>query len=93
MGDGRDSAAVLAVVSAGHQPKPHHAAHQARADTAEDDAFSEVSAWLAPLTLSADGLWRLHVDGRNVLHRVRLADPSQQARAGLPTPSAATPWT
>ncbi len=60
-------------------------AARAGGDTAEDDAFSEVSAWLAPLTLSADGLWRLHVDGRNVLHRVRLADPSQQARAGLPT--------
>lgn len=54
-------------------------------DTAEDEALSETTARLAPLTLSADGLWRLHVDGHNVLHRVDLADPSQETHAGLPT--------
>ncbi len=38
----------------------------------------------APLTLSADGQWRLHVDSKNVLHRVNLADETQAQRVALP---------
>lgn len=49
----------------------------------------EVRQWLgdlqAPLALSADGQWRVHVDAANVLHRVNLATPARAASLALPT--------
>ncbi|MCK9684538.1 hypothetical protein [Scleromatobacter humisilvae] len=55
-------------------------------NTAQDEARTRFDASLAPLTLSADGQWRLHVDAQSVLHRVNLADPAQHRTAALPLP-------
>ena len=38
----------------------------------------------APLALSGDGAWRLHVDPHDVLHRVRIADPADESAVQLP---------
>ena len=38
----------------------------------------------APLALSGDGAWRLHVDSHDVLHRVRIADPADESSVQLP---------
>ena len=38
----------------------------------------------APLALSGDGAWRLHVDAHDVLHRVRIADPADESSVQLP---------
>jgi hypothetical protein len=52
--------------------------------TGEEDMLGDFAARVAPLALSADGRFRLHVDASHVLHRVALADPSQERRAVLP---------
>ena len=44
--------------------------------TGQDDALLQAEATRAPLALSGDGAWRLHVDSHDVLHRASLADPS-----------------
>ncbi len=49
----------------------------ARGETGEEDALAALEQRQAPLTLSADGHWRLYVDANNVLHRVNLAQPTQ----------------
>ena len=58
----------------------------AAGDTAEEGARGEAAVLQGPLALSADGQWRLHVDARNVLHRVNLADPSRAQAFALPVP-------
>ncbi len=61
------------------------ASTQAAADiTAQERRLLELQAARAPLTLSGDGAWRLHVDARDVLHRVSLADPTRESTAQLP---------
>jgi hypothetical protein len=58
---------------------------QAAADiTAQERQLLEIQAARAPLTLSGDGAWRLHVDAHDVLHRVGLADPTRESTAQLP---------
>jgi hypothetical protein len=44
--------------------------------TWEEDMLGDFAVRAAPLALSADGRFRLHVDANHVLHRVALADPS-----------------
>ena len=44
----------------------------------------EILAARAPLALSGDGAWRLHVDAHDVLHRVSLADPTRESTTPLP---------
>ena len=57
---------------------------QARGETGEEDALATVERRHAPLTLSANGQWLLHVDSQNVLHRVSLADEKQAQRIVVP---------
>jgi hypothetical protein len=64
-------------------PLAHLPAH-ARGDTVEESALATVEARRAPLTLSANGQWRLHVDAMNVLHRTHLADEKRAQRIVLP---------
>ena len=52
--------------------------------TTQERQLLELQAARAPLTLSGDGAWRLHVDGHDVLHRVSLADPTRESTAQLP---------
>ena len=52
--------------------------------TDQEGRLLEVDAVRAPLTLSGDGAWRLHVDAHDVLHRVSLADPTHESSAPLP---------
>lgn len=52
--------------------------------TAQEEQLLEIQAARAPLTLSGDGAWRLHVDAHDVLHRVSLADPTRESTAQLP---------
>ena len=56
----------------------------AAAFTAQEVRLLEVDAARAPLVLSGDGAWRLHVDTQDVLHRVSLADPSKDTAVQLP---------
>ncbi len=52
--------------------------------TAQEDRLLEAEAARAPLALSGDGAWRLHVDAHDVLHRASLADPARQTTLQLP---------
>ncbi|MFL6700560.1 MAG: hypothetical protein ACJ8GJ_25605 [Vitreoscilla sp.] len=52
--------------------------------TDQEGRLLEVDAARAPLTLSTDGAWRLDVDAHDVLHRVSLADPTQESSTQLP---------
>jgi hypothetical protein len=52
--------------------------------TAQERQLLEIQAARAPLALSGDGAWRLHVDAHDVLHRVSLADPARDSTAQLP---------
>ncbi len=52
--------------------------------TDQQERLFEVKATRAPLTLSGDGAWRLHVDAHDVLHRVSLADPMRESTTQLP---------
>jgi hypothetical protein len=56
----------------------------AAAFTAQEVRLLEVDAARAPLALSGDGAWRLHVDTQDVLHRVSLADSSKDTTVQLP---------
>jgi hypothetical protein len=61
------------------------ACSQAAADvTPQERQLLEIQAAHAPLALSGDGAWRLHVDAHDVLHRVALADPARESTAQLP---------
>lgn len=51
---------------------------------ASQERLLEIQAARAPLALSGDGAWRLHVDAHDVLHRANLADPAQEATLQLP---------
>ena len=52
---------------------------------AQRDAVADAAlAARAPLAVSGDGAWRLHVDARNVLHRASLADASVESATPLP---------
>ncbi len=57
--------------------------HAAHAD-AQDDAALAALAGRAPLAVSGDGAWRLHVDAHDVLHRASLADPAHETVTSLP---------
>ncbi len=52
--------------------------------TAQEGRLLEIQAAHAPLALSGDGAWRLHVDAHDVLHRVSLADPARESTVQLP---------
>ena len=52
--------------------------------TGQQDALLEIEAARAPLTVSGDGAWRLHVDAHDVLHRVRIADATSETTLQLP---------
>ena len=57
----------------------------ALADTAaQDDAALALLAARAPLAISGDGAWRLHVDSHDVLHRASLADATHESTTPLP---------
>ena len=59
---------------------------QASADGHADklDPLLEIQAAGAPLALSGDGAWRLHVDAHDVLHRVSIADATRETTVQLP---------
>ena len=60
-------------------------AHASPADVAaRDQAVSAIRAARAPLAVSGDGAWRLHVDSRDVLHRASLADPAHDSATPMP---------
>ena len=58
--------------------------HAAAGVAAPQRQLLEVQAARAPLALSGDGAWRLHVDAHDVLHRVSLTDPTRESTAQLP---------
>ena len=61
------------------------ACSQAAADmTDRQGHLLEIRAAQAPLAISGDGAWRLHVDAHDVLHRVSLADPARESSLQLP---------
>jgi len=51
---------------------------------ARQEGLLEIQAARAPLAVSGDGAWRLHVDAHDVLHRVSLAQPAQETSLQLP---------
>lgn len=51
---------------------------------AREDRLLEIEAARAPLAISGDGAWRLHVDAHDVLHRTSLADPARDSTVQLP---------
>ena len=57
--------------------------HAAHADARDDAALAALAA-RAPLAVSGDGAWRLHVDAHDVLHRASLADPAHETVTPLP---------
>ena len=56
----------------------------AAAFTGQEDRLLEAEAARAPLALSGDGAWRLHVDAHDVLHRASLADATHETTVQLP---------
>ena len=71
---------LLATILASIVPATGHTA----AFTSEEEGLWALNMREAPLTLSADGRWRLHVDARNVLHRVSLAGDAPEQTVVLP---------
>jgi len=75
-------AATLAIVAAGsgmaHDPPPVNAPY----------ALGAMVTAQGPLAVSGDGHWRVHVDGANVLHRIRLVDRAEIGRIAMPIPVA-----
>jgi hypothetical protein len=59
----------------------------ARGTTGEEDALEANEFRRAPLTLSADGRWRLHVGPDGVLHRVLLTGTRPAQQFTLPKPA------
>jgi hypothetical protein len=59
-------------------------ATHAQGATSRTEARFEILAARAPLAVSGDGAWRLHVDAHDVLHRVGLLEPTQEATVQLP---------
>ena len=57
---------------------------QAAGPTSEEELLGAMAGQVVPFTLSADGRTRLSVDAKHVLHRVALADPSQERHVELP---------
>ena len=51
---------------------------------AREDRLLEIEAARAPLAISGDGAWRLHVDAHDMLHRTSLADPARDSTVQLP---------
>ena len=49
-----------------------------------DAATSDALAARAPLAISGDGAWQLHVDARDVLHRARLDGAARESTTPLP---------
>jgi len=49
-----------------------------------DASVDDVLAARAPLAVSGDGTWRLHVDARDVLHRASLAGAALESTTALP---------
>ncbi len=52
--------------------------------TGPQDALLEIQAARAPLAVSGDGAWRLHVDAHDVLHRVRIDHSGGETTLQLP---------
>jgi len=75
---------LLSTVAAASLALPGLPPACAAAFTAQEVRLLEVDAARAPLALSGDGAWRLHVDTQDVLHRVSLADPSKDTTVQLP---------
>ena len=73
-------AIVAALGLAALAPPPAYAA----GFTDQEGRLLEIDATRAPLTLSGDGAWRLHVDAHDMLHRVSLADPALESSVQLP---------
>lgn len=59
----------------------------ARGATGEEEALAYTLARRAPLALSANGEWRVHVDRDRVLHRAPLAGSATAQRITLPLPA------
>ena len=71
--------AIVTAVGLGAAASP-----QAFGYTGQESRLLQVDAARAPLALSGDGAWRLHVDAHDVLHRVSVADPAREASVQLP---------
>jgi hypothetical protein len=56
----------------------------ARGETGDESALAVFESRAAPLALSSNGQWRVHVDAKNVLHRVNLLDKKQEQQLALP---------
>ena len=56
----------------------------ARGETSDESALATFESRFAPIALSANGQWRVHVDSKNILHRVNLLDVRQAQQIALP---------
>ncbi len=52
--------------------------------TSEESSLAHYRDFQAPLTISANGQWRVHVDAKNQLIRTSLADPKTENRTLVP---------
>jgi hypothetical protein len=59
----------------------------ARGATSEESAYKQFSDFNAPLAISTNGQWRVHVDANNILRRVNIANPEINQQLKLPTDS------
>jgi hypothetical protein len=51
--------------------------------TSEDVALAEFTSRYAPVALSGNGQWRVHVDSKNILYRTNNADPKKVQKVQL----------